>query len=449
MSTTIVFQRGGLSVFGSTHPPDEYSGGVDILLGSPVLSGSVIIGFESASTGLRASIPGSSYSSPWSGLLCAQLDREVVFVACLATGDDIVEPGPDPDVLYMPSALDEAKADAGDGAHDDSLRIVVALDRPCEKPLLGSVRGDGHADELRCGWPSYSWNTALSPVSSLGEAAIGCPPPLHAWASAGPGYAGVGGTTLAPNTCPSYPVTPPGPAGLGSPGVTAPGLRRLRFWSLSLSWARAAAARASASSCLSFFRLVKKMIMHAIHASVMAPAMLDVITPILALNDSSSSSSSVLPWSSSSSSSLCARAVDVVYDDVDVGVGVIVVENVSTFVPIVVVIVLVTMSPSFPSASHWASDTLRGVLVSEHDCCMVLYTSLIVSALPVLPRHLAESSTKSPLLPQRQSFISDTVLSEEQPEVLTACVRHDCAEAGYAEKSTSTEARVGEVSRRT
>lgn len=160
MSTTIVSQRGGLSVFGSTHPPDEYSGGVDILLGSLVLSGNFIIGFESASTGLRASIPGSSYSSSWYGLLCAQLDRDV-FVPCLAIGDDIAEPVPDPDVpagpwLYIPSAFDEAKADAGDGAHDDSLRSVVALDRPWEKPLLGSVRGDGHADEFRCGWPSYS-----------------------------------------------------------------------------------------------------------------------------------------------------------------------------------------------------------------------------------------------------------------------------------------------------
>lgn len=145
-------QSGGLSVFGSTHPPDEYSGGVDILLGSLVLSGNVIIGFESASTGLRASIPGNSYGSSWYGLLCAQLDLEV-FVACLAIGDDTVEPAPDPDVpagpwLYIPNAFDEAKAEAGDGAHDDSLRIVVALDRPCEKPLPGSVRGDGHADEL-------------------------------------------------------------------------------------------------------------------------------------------------------------------------------------------------------------------------------------------------------------------------------------------------------------
>lgn len=400
MSTTIVSQRGGLSVFGSTHPPDEYSGGVDILLGSLVLSGNFIIGFESASTGLRASMPGSSYSSSWCGLLCAQLYRDV-FVVCLATGDDIVEPAPGPGVLYIPSALDEAKADAGDGAHDDSLWSVVALDRPWEKPLLGSVRGDGQADGFRCGWPSYSWNTALSPVSSLGESAIPCPPPLQAWPSAGPGYAGVGGTTLAPNTCPSYPVAPPGPAGLGSPGVTAPGLRRPRFWSLSLSWARAAAARASARSCLSFFRLVKKMIMHAIHARVIAPAMLDEITPILALNDnsSSSSSSSVLPCSSSS---LCVRAVDVVYADVEVGVGVIVVENVSTFVPIVVVIVLVTALSIFASASHWASDTLSGVFVSEHDCCMVSYTSLNVSALPKFPKHLAESRTKSPLLPQRQ-----------------------------------------------
>lgn len=218
-----------------------------------------------------------------------------------------------------------------------------------------------------------------------------------------------------------------------------------------MPWARAAAARASARSCLSFFLFVKKMIMHAIHASVIAPAMLDVITPILALSDSSSSSSpSVLPPSSSSSSSLCARVVDVAYADAAVGVGVIVVENVKTIVPIVVVMVLVTVSSFFPSASHWASDTLSGVLVSEQDCCMVSYTSLIVSALlPIVPKHLAESTTKSPLLLQRQSFISETVLSEEQPEVLTACVRHDCAEAGYAEKSTSSEAWVGEVSRRT
>lgn len=197
---------------------------------------------------------------------------------------------------------------------------------------------------------------------------------------------------------------------------------------------------------MSFFRLVKKMIMHAIHASVIAPAMLDVITPILALNDNSSSSSSESP---SSSSSLCARAVDVVYADVVVGAGVIVVENVNTIVPIVVVIVEVTASSLFPSASHSAFETVKGVLVSEHDCDMVSYTVLIVSALPSVPKHLAESRTKSPLLPQRQSFISDTVLSEEQPEDLTACVRHDCAGAGYAEKSTSTEARVGEVSRRT
>lgn len=286
-------------------------------------------------------------------------------------------------------------------------------------------------------------------MSSLGESAIPCPPPLHAWASAGPGYAGVGGTTLAPNTCASYPAAPPCPAGLGSPGVTAPGLRRLRFWSLSLACARAASARASARSCLSFFRLVKKMIMHAMHARVMAPAMLDVITPILALNDSCSSSSSELSEESSPSSSLCARAVVVVYDDVVVGAGVIVVENVNTIVPIVVVIVEVTASSFFPSVSHWASDTLRGVLVCEHDSCIVSYTLVIVSSLPNLPKHLAESRTKSPLLLQRQSFISDTVLSEEQPEVSTACVRHDCAEAGYAEKSTSTEARVGEVSSRT
>lgn len=197
---------------------------------------------------------------------------------------------------------------------------------------------------------------------------------------------------------------------------------------------------------MSFFRLVKKMIMHAMHASVMAPAMLDVITPILALNDNSSSSSEL---SESSSSSLDARAVAVVYDDVMVGVGVTVVENVNTIVPIVVVIVDVTASSACPSASHWASDTLSGVLVSEQDRCMVSYTWLIVWALPIVPKHLAESRTKFPLFPQRQSFISDTVLLEEQPEVSTACVRHDCAEAGYAEKSTSTEARVGEVSRRT
>lgn len=287
-------------------------------------------------------------------------------------------------------------------------------------------------------------------MSSLGEAAIPFPtPPLQGWwASAGPGYAGVGGTTLAPNTCASYPpVAPPGPAGLGNPGVTAPGLRRPRSWSLSMPWARAAAARASASSCLSFFLFVKKMIMQAIHASVIAPAMLDVITPILALSDRSSSSSSS---ESLSSSSLCARAVAVVYVDVEVGVGVIVVEYVNTIVPIVVVIVLVTVSSCCPSASHWASDTLSGVLVSEQDCCMLSYTWLINWALlPLPPKHLAESRTKSPLLPQRQSFISDTVLSEEQPEVSAACVRHDCAEAGYAEKSTSTEAWVGEVSRRT
>lgn len=253
--------------------------------------------------------------------------------------------------------------------------------------------------------------------------------------------------TLAPNTCRSFPDGPPGPAGLGSPGVTAPGLSRLRLWSLSLAWASAAAARASASSSLSCFLFVKKMIMHAIHASVIAPAMLDVITPILALSDNLSSSSSSV---SSSSLSLCARAVGVVFVDVVVGVGVIVVENVNTIVPIVVVMVLVTASSSFPSASHWASDTLNGVLVSEQDCCMVSYTSLIASALlPILPKHLAEPRTKSPPLPQRQSFISETVLSEEQPELSTACVRHDCAEAGYAEKSTSTEACVGEVSRRT
>lgn len=183
MSTTIMSQRGGLSVFGSTHPPDEYSGGVDILLGSLVLSGNVIIGFESASTGLRASIPGSSYSSSWF-LLCAQLDLDV-FVTCLAIGDPIIEAARDPDApagpwLYIPSAFDEAKADAGDGAHDDSLRSVVALDRPWEKPLPGSVRGDGHADEFRGAWPSYSWKTALSPPSSLGEPVIPCPAPLQA-----------------------------------------------------------------------------------------------------------------------------------------------------------------------------------------------------------------------------------------------------------------------------
>lgn len=296
---------------------------------------------------------------------------------------------------------------------------------------------------------------ALSPVSSLGESAMPCPPPpLQACGSAGPGYAGVGGTTVAPNTCPSYPVTPPCPAGLGSPGVMAPGLRRLRFWSLSLSWARTAAARASANSCLSFFLFVKKMIMHAIHARVIAPAMLDVMTPILALNDNSSSSSSlVLPPSSSFSWPLSVRDAAVVDADADVAVavavGVIVVEKVNTIVPIVVVTVEVIAVSVFPSASHWASDMLRGVFVSEQDCCMVSYTVLIVPAFPSFPKHFAESRTKSPVLLQRQSFISVTVSFEEHPDVSTACVRHDCAEAGYAEKSTSTEARVGGVSSRT
>lgn len=78
-----------------------------------------------------------------------------VLVPCLATGEETVESAPE-FALYMPSAFDEAKADAGDGAQDDSLRSVVALDRPWENPLLGRVSGDGHADEPRCGWPSYS-----------------------------------------------------------------------------------------------------------------------------------------------------------------------------------------------------------------------------------------------------------------------------------------------------
>lgn len=84
-----------------------------------------------------------------------------MLLACLVTGEDTAEPAPVPAApegpwAYMPSAFDEAKADAGDGHQDDSLRSVVVLDGFWEKPLPGRVRGDGHAAELRCAWPSYS-----------------------------------------------------------------------------------------------------------------------------------------------------------------------------------------------------------------------------------------------------------------------------------------------------
>lgn len=106
------------------------------------LSGVLVTGVESASTGSLCSFPGISYNS-FSGLSCAQLDRVFVVctVICRANGDPIAESIPPivlappivpaPPLMYIPNTFDEgpAVADKGDGHHGP----IVPVFTPCDK----------------------------------------------------------------------------------------------------------------------------------------------------------------------------------------------------------------------------------------------------------------------------------------------------------------------------
>lgn len=387
------------------------------------LSGNLVMGIESASTGPMISSAGNSNGSSCIGLSCAQLDlvpetNALGPVICRDIGDKSVDAGPMVLVVPVPSTsgtFEEGSAERGEGHHDPNVPA------PCES-------GDGHCVGWPCVRPSCNSYCCSWLASSLG--ALGVPRPRdcdhdrQTCGAAGPGCDGVGGTTLAPNTTASY---PSGPAGLLAPGVIDPESSR-GLSPRPASPSRAVASRAFCSSILSLRRFLIMMIRHTTQAITKAPAMLDVMAPILALavippNSSSSSSSSSESPSSSVSEGPDVDVAAVAPALVLVLVVVYVVKNPA----LVVVMVLVTVVVSFEAARKAAWDMLKGVFVSEQLCSMRLYTC--PTTVPSFPMHAAEAMTKFPVLLQRHLFISATV-SPLQPESSAASLRHVLVCAG-------------------